>query len=482
MGIADKLRGIKPEAAPVTLVARFDDANAEFNNAILDNIKAHADQEKTNITIEALNREYFVAPEGGKVRIWREVLDPEFGHQTVVPMTRDDFSLALENKRVVVTDVAGNSRAVPLAKAWLSATNRREYLGGIVMRPDDKVPEGAYNLWRGFSVKAVEGNAEPMVAHVLALCDGEQEIADYVIGWCASAVQHMDRPTESAIVLRGGRGVGKGTLGRAMRSIFGAHGMQITQSKHLVGNFNSHLRTTLFLFADEAFFAGDRAGEGTLKGLITEDCIAIEGKGRDVITVRNRLKIMMASNNDWVVPAGLDERRFLVLDVPNTHQGDKDYFDRLNQWLHRENGLGIWLHYLMNYDLTDFDTRRVPSTGGLEQQKLLSLEPVAAWMYGQLYEGLMVEYDRNAPVWKREQSKDAMASSFTEFIRNSGKRHVSTDTVSIGKHLHKIFPSMTSARRGTAGRNRVWVFPELDAARQEFSEYAGIKHTGWPQE
>lgn len=56
----------------------------------------------------------------------------------------------------------------------------------------------------------------------------------------------------------------------------------------LTGNFNSHLRDCIALFADEAFWAGDRAGESVLKMLVTEPVIPIEGKGRDLVLVPNR--------------------------------------------------------------------------------------------------------------------------------------------------------------------------------------------------
>ena len=46
--------------------------------------------------------------------------------------------------------------------------------------------------------------------------------------------------------------------------------MQIFNSKHLVGAFNGHLRNCLLLFADEAFWAGDKQGESVLKGMLTK--------------------------------------------------------------------------------------------------------------------------------------------------------------------------------------------------------------------
>jgi hypothetical protein len=34
----------------------------------------------------------------------------------------------------------------------------------------------------------------------------------------------------------------------------------------------------------------------------------------------NRLHVVMASNEDWVIPAGPYERRYQVQDVANTHR------------------------------------------------------------------------------------------------------------------------------------------------------------------
>jgi len=118
----------------------------------------------------------------------------------------------------------------------------------------------------------------------------------------ARTVQFPADQGEVAVVMRGGRGVGKGILGHALRKLFGQHGMYISKSKHLVGAFNAHLRDCALLFADEAFFAGDKSAEGTLKSLITEEILIIEPKGQNVILSKNHLHVVMASNEDWVVP------------------------------------------------------------------------------------------------------------------------------------------------------------------------------------
>jgi Family of unknown function (DUF5906)/Prophage CP4-57 regulatory protein (AlpA) len=69
----------------------------------------------------------------------------------------------------------------------------------------------------------------------------------------------------------------------------------------------------VLLFADEAFWAGDKQGENVLKALITEPTLAIEPKGKDLLTVKNCLHIMMASNNEWVVPAGSSNFQYCAI-------------------------------------------------------------------------------------------------------------------------------------------------------------------------
>lgn len=62
------------------------------------------------------------------------------------------------------------------------------------------------------------------------------------------------------------------------------------------------LRDCIALFADEAFWAGDRAGESVLKMLVTEPVIPIEGKGRDLVLVPNRYE-----SSSRVIRSGLSQ-------------------------------------------------------------------------------------------------------------------------------------------------------------------------------
>ena len=185
---------------------------------------------------------------------------------------------------------------------------------------------------------------------------------------------------EVAVVMKGLEGTGKGTLANALAHIIGhqcRHGDFERQAPGN-GNFNSHLQDCLFLFADEAFFAGDKAHTGVLKSLITEPHLTIEGKYRNAILARNYLHVMMASNETWVVPASLEARRFFALDVTDDCRGQHEYFTAMQAQM-EAGGYAAMLHELMAYDLSDFNVRAVPETEALQQQKVLSLNGPDGW-------------------------------------------------------------------------------------------------------
>ena len=211
------------------------------------------------------------------------------------------------------------------------------------------------------------------------LAGGNEDYARYILCWAAYAVQHPERQAEVALVLMGGRGVGKGVFGRALCQIFGQHSLHINSVERLVGRFNSHLRDCCLLFADEAYWPGNPSHLGVIKALITEPTLAIEQKSVDLADAPNRLHVVMASNEDWVVPAGMDERRFAVFAVSDNHQKDEAYFKALYGQLH-SGGLEAMLHDLLAMDLGRWHPRLdVPQTEALLDQKRQSLSPIEQW-------------------------------------------------------------------------------------------------------
>jgi hypothetical protein len=98
-------------------------------------------------------------------------------------------------------------------------------------------------------------------------------------------------------VLKGGKGCGKGVFLRSLGQCFGSHYLHMSQPDHLLGRFNSHFRSVLLMYADEAFWAGDKRGEGVLKALITEPTFILEEKG--IPAVGWRFPPLTEARREW---------------------------------------------------------------------------------------------------------------------------------------------------------------------------------------
>lgn len=396
-----------------------------------------AKEEAIDPVLRQLNEKHAVIADiGGKCRIISEVWEPSLKRNKISKQSFEDFRNRYRNVKVTVgTNDKGQPILKPAGTWWIDHPKRRQY-ETIVFAPGHETEE-AFNLWRGFACDALPGDKHlTFLDHVREnVCSGNEDHYNYLIGWMARCIQRPDSPGETAVVLRGRRGTGKGVFAKTMGHLFGRHFLQVSDSKHLVGSFNAHLRDTVLLFGDEAFFAGDKRHESVLKTLVTEEHLVIEGKGVDAEAAPNYTHLILASNEDWVVPAGLDERRFFVMEVGDGHKQDHNYFRRLKRDLDG-GGYSNLLHYLMTYPLDDFEVRIVPQTTALQEQKILSMTPETQWLMEKLMEGRLLRGDQR---WRKKVMKDYLYNDYISDMRDQGKNY-RMGRVSFGKFLGRAFP------------------------------------------
>ena len=241
------------------------------------------EKEKSANTVDAVisefNQRYMVVNEVGKAVIYAPAYDAVLKRRRFDRITFEDLLKLYLNRLVQVgVDKEGNPTFKQVANVWLRHSERRQYIHGVVFDPSGReVQDGVLNLWEGYAVKPVPGDWSLLRNHIgRIICDGDRVRFSYLMGWMARMLQFPAEQGEVAVVLKGGEGTGKGTLANALLHIIGHHGFAISNAKHLIGNFNGHLRDAIFLFADEAFFAGDKTHVGTLKSLITEPYLTVE--------------------------------------------------------------------------------------------------------------------------------------------------------------------------------------------------------------
>ena len=417
--------------------------------------------------IDDLNERHAVVFEGGKFRIFTEEFDPVLGRTFFQRSTREDFVNLYCNQLV-----ESNDKLVTKGDLWLKSARRRQYKGVIFDPQQDH--GGWLNLWKGWAVQPKPGDwslLKELIRDVLV--DRDKASFEYVMNWMAYLFQHPNRPAEVAIAFKGDKGTGKGTLGRALHELVGRHSLHISSPEHLVGRFNSHLQNCVFLFADEAFWAGDKAGESKLKQLVTEPTLAYEGKGRDAVMGKNLIHILMASNSDWVVPAGLDgERRFAVFEVNNERKGDETFFNSLNRQLYENGGLAAMLQELLTRDLGDWTPRRsVPQTKALAEQKAMSMSPEEAWWDELLVMGVSPRPFAEPDEWANGPLTvdiSALHGLYVDYVRRHG----------MGRARPLQGFAMAIKRKAGVTKRMIdrkwyWVLPRLEEARAHWTKAIG---------
>lgn len=405
--------------------------------------------------IAKLNKKYAVVYHGGKASILKQFKDPETGRIAYQFMNERDFKLLYANIKIKIGEKQNEARTPimrTLAEAWLEDPNRKQYIDGIVFEPSTyingiekraTVYGDKLNLWQGYSVKPQQGGAWQLLdKHIKdVICNCNVECVEYLYNWIARCLQYPNLNGQVALVLKGEKGAGKGVLGNFIKSIFDTHGLQINNSKHLTSNFNAHMADCCFLFADEVFFAGDKSHENILKGLVTEPTLFVERKGIDGEVVPNRLKIVMASNNDWVIPASSDERRYFVLEVSSQYRNLKSYFDPLRAELNNPSTKAAFLWDMLHRDVSNFDVNNVPETDALQHQRAQSLDSFGKFWRDVLERGYIYQSQHNSlelREWIPEPAADLIRAGYRQWCNDYKIGQFSIlNSEQIGKHLAK---------------------------------------------
>lgn len=447
--------------------------------------------------IEKINRNHAFTLVMGKPYIIRENVLVDSYSEPLTTMTERGFVTKYGNMYVTVkdgdkVDREGNpkTKTKGVGAFWLGHPKRRTVEGiGFYPKPR-KAPANHINLYRGASLKATETPQPDRCAKYLnfiweTICNGDEAVYKYVLAWIADLVQKPGgRKPGVCLVLRGGQGTGKGTFAEYLAKMFSPYSIVLDRPDQLVGRFNGHMSNKLFVVADEAFWAGDRSKVGPLKSFITESKLPFEWKGRDVEMIDSYHRIVMLSNESWVVPADVDDRRFAVLDVSPEHAKDNEYFGAIRRDMDN-GGLEAFYRMMLDHDYSDVVLWSAPKTQGLLDQKLESLDDVGSFVLNMLMDGNMplqsgIETDTPWPKWIH---KDRLYDSFVGSLP-SGRDRFRLKPETFSKRLRKYIPGVNPEFKppvdAQGRRPRVFGFPPLHKARMEFEAVIG-QSMRWPE-
>ena len=338
-----------------------------------------------------------------------------------------------------------------------------------------------YNLWGGFSyepwpdnepvTKQAQAALDAVLDHAKAnVCRGNDVQFRWLIGFFAPLIQYPEVKPLVAIVLKGAKGSGKNSLIETVGALLGNHFLVTSNRRYLVGSFNGHVERLLFFCLDEAFWSGDKQAEGILKDLITGKEHVVEHKGKEPFTVSNLTRVAILGNEDWIVPASHDERRFFVLEVGDGRKQDNAFFQAMREGMEM-GGYRLLLRFLKNYSLAGFDPNRPPSTGALLDQKHATLSTEHEWWLECLTAGRLISSDFGDG-WPERISTERFRAAVARYAKERNVRSRVPSEIALGKAIRKALPAIDHKKRsGNTGYD--YVLPPLADCRAAWDRFIG---------
>ncbi|MET4721652.1 hypothetical protein ABIF63_005758 [Bradyrhizobium japonicum] len=291
---------------------------------------------------------YFITSRG-------EILTPEGS------MNPTKFNGAYGGKKFVI-DTLGKTANKP----WEAATNSTLWTIPKVNRtrflPDkpfgeittDQLGRKGVNTYKPATIDVRPGDITPFINHLCAMIPDEND-RSIILDYLAHNIKFPGFKIPWAPLIQSTEGVGKNLFKLLMRGGVGENYVHEPNSKELLDSgtkFNAWLREKLFIIADEIKVGEKRDLVETLKTLISEERIDIQGKGVDQSMDDNVANWLFFSNHKDAIPINRNGRRYAIFfsalqsrDDLLQHGMNEQYFKWLFDWM-RVDGAAHVVHWL----------------------------------------------------------------------------------------------------------------------------------------
>lgn len=459
--------------------------------------------------------DYLVCQDGGNVEVRKWVWDVSTSKK-VAPKRRlqsfpkhSDLALFFENNPVWWPEekqVKGRAwvewKEVNPFKIWVRSKLRPTYTS-VTYAPvkygeTPNIGEKTLNLYQGWPLEPdFEGAIEKTKLirnHILyVICEGDVNFYQWIISWFAHKIQYPQEKIGTAIALRSGQGIGKGSIiTNVFGRILGQHFKHLININMVTGRFNAGFEDASVVYLDEAFFTKDVEAASRLKGLITEQELTQERKYKDPTSKAVVFDIIIATNLEQAAPVEADDRRYTIADIETKPQSE-EYFIALHEEI-ANGGTEAFFAFLLEWDLTEsrVDVTRPYETKGRMKQKLQNLKHAESWWYDVLRNGSFGQLKANghAVDWAEYVGSDIpkglLVTACIEYHNRMRATHI-PKSKSITTNAQKWCPSLSlqgpsNPRKFTelcfqnlegGDRQRSFVLPPLEAARKDFEVFMG---------
>ena len=184
----------------------------------------------------------------------------------------------------------------------------------------------------------------------------------------------------------------------------------------------------------------------------------------------NYTRLLFTSNNDWAVPVGIDERRFLVLEVKNERANDRTYFEPIFKQMLEQGGVEAMLHELRHREIKS-NLRKPPETDALKEQRWQTLDGIQRWLVTIARDGGMTDPLNNEDHEFREDYRTSIPCTKVLRIAKEavgGRYEARTVATVLGQLLKEVGVKRKRVQKPGSNNERPWVyiFPRANLLRR----------------
>ena len=243
-----------------------------------------------------------------------------------------------------------------------------------------------FNIFTGFRFQPLHvdtdlnyfDNIQPILTHLKeVLCSNNEEVYCYIVKWLSHLIQRpRDKAGVPVILMKSEQGTGKNVFWDFMGQVMGKkYIVTINNLDDLTNKFNTRTEGKLLNILNEIQnYGGNYKNNEKLKSILTDIVQTIEPKGKEAYTINNFARSVMLTNNEWAAKIPNDDRRYVPIDVSNHKKDNNEYFKNICDIINDDKNAEIFFHYLSEYDISDFDIRKIPHTQLKENMKWFNVE------------------------------------------------------------------------------------------------------------
>lgn len=279
---------------------------------------------------------------------------------------------------------------LPFINKWIGFTHNIRRKDDVDIYPNIKdCPENIFNLWRPFAMELLN---EPYINkptelkfilnHIKIICNNDENVYDYFIKWVAQMIQYPHIKTIMPTFISG-EGSGKGTLFKLFEKMLGNEKVFETTNpaRDVWGDFNGMMCNCFLVNLNELSKKDTMESEGKIKGLITDNTLAINQKGIPQYKIKSYHRFITTTNKEEPINSSKGDRRNLIIRSSDEKKGDYIYFETIHSFLEDNNVIRTCYDYFKSIEGMDkFKDIPIPQTEYQINLKELSKSPIEQWL------------------------------------------------------------------------------------------------------